>query len=123
MKEQETLSKKSMKKAHTPICIARKTKLSPTVNGIAGKIQLLFRRAKIVRSYEVEVTVDFLRDPKTFLALLESAYSVKKVSATFGGPNPFDADGFFQRPLLVYLQNAMEEKEGRSSREMIEMPL
>jgi hypothetical protein len=49
-------------------------------------------------------------DPEDFLASLNDAYAVSKFSATFRGPNPFDADEHFQKPLSVYLSSANGEK-------------
>ncbi len=92
------------------LAIARKSRLSLTVNGISRKIEKLFSITDVVKNYEVEVSIDYLRDPETFLSLLISAYAIKRFSATFGGPNPFDADEFFQKPLSVYLQNANGKK-------------
>jgi hypothetical protein len=80
------------------------------VNGIAGKLQVLLSKAKIVTDYTVSVEIDFLRDPDTFIKILAQAYSIKKFTATFGGPNPFDADELFQKPLSVYLQKANGKK-------------
>ena len=37
-------------------------------------------------------------DPENFLKALDSAYQVSSFTATFSGPNPFDADAYFQRP-------------------------
>ena len=92
------------------IAIAKKTKLAPTVNGIARKIEKLFQNTQIVKDYEIDVKIDFLRDPESFIKHLESAYSINKFSATFTGPNPIDADELFQRPMSVYLQQANGEK-------------
>jgi hypothetical protein len=85
------------------LAIARKSRLSPTVRGIARKIEKLLTLTSVVKNYEIEVAIDYLRDPQTFLALLESAYTITRFTATFGGPNPFDADEYFQKPLSIYL--------------------
>jgi len=42
--------------------------------------------------------------------LLASAYRVTRFAATFRGPNPFDADEYFQKPLSVYLLATDGEK-------------
>ena len=94
------------------IAIAKKTKLSPKVKGIARKIETLFENAKIIRDHDVEVAIDFIRDPESFVSHLQSAYAIKRYTASFGGPNPFDADEFFQKPMSVYLQKA-DGKRGK----------
>jgi hypothetical protein len=88
------------------VAIARKTRLAPSAKGIAAKLEMLLSNAKIVKQYAVAVDVDFLRDPDSFIRMIQKAYAIKKFTATFGGPNPFDADAYFQRPLSVYLQRA-----------------
>jgi hypothetical protein len=88
------------------IGIARKSSLAPTVKGIAARIRQLLSRAQIVTSTETSVEIDPIPDPEGFLLALESAYRVFRFAATFGGPNPFDADEYFQKPLSVYLRSA-----------------
>ncbi len=92
------------------LAIARKTRLAPTVNGIARKIEKLFSQTTVLKDFDIEVAIDYLRDPETFISLLNSAYAIKRFTATFGGPNPFDADEYFQKPLSVYLQEANGKK-------------
>ena len=92
------------------LAIARKSRLAPTVNGIARKIEKLLAQAEVLKDYEIEIAIDYLRDPETFLSLLESSFAIKRFTATFGGPNPFDADEYFQKPLSVYLQKANGRK-------------
>jgi hypothetical protein len=98
------------------IAIAKKTKLAPTANGIARKIEKLFQNTQIVRENEVDVKIDFLRDPESFIKHLESAYAITRFAAMFTGPNPIDADELFQKPMSVYLQQA----NGESGRTIIQ---
>ncbi|GJQ60949.1 MAG: hypothetical protein SCALA702_00020 [Melioribacteraceae bacterium] len=88
------------------LCIARKTKLAPTINGIARKIEVLFSNTVIVKEYSVDVKIDYIRDPKSFISHIKMAYAIKKFTATFTGPNPIDADEIFQKPMSVYLNKA-----------------
>lgn len=92
------------------IGIARKASLAPTVRGIASRIQQLLSRTKTVVGTKTEVEVAPIPDPEDFLRALESAYRVFRFAATFGGPNPFDADEHFQKPLSVYLSSANGKK-------------
>jgi hypothetical protein len=59
------------------------------------------------------VEVDSVKDPTSLINKLKNAYVIKKFTVTFGGPNPFDADEHFHRPMSVYLQQA-GGKEGRT---------
>lgn len=90
--------------------IARKTSLAPTVKGIAARLQQLLTESAVIRETLTKVEIDPIPDPEGFLSALESAYRVSRFSATFRGPNPFDADEYFQKPLSVYLAAANATK-------------
>lgn len=86
------------------LAIAKKTKVAPDVKSIARKIQKLFSNTALVKEYQIEVRVDFIPDPETFLEKIRSAYAIKKFKASFTGPNPCDADELFQKPMSYYCQ-------------------
>jgi hypothetical protein len=67
----------------------------------------------VVRERQLSVEILPIPDPEGFIRALETALRVTRFSATFHGPNPFDADEHFQRPLSVYLQ-ATRGKRGRT---------
>lgn len=90
--------------------IARKSALAPTTKGVAHRIEELLGQTKIVFSNDVTVEVAPIPDPEGFLRAIKYAYKVYKFSATFKGPNPFDADEYFQKPLSVYLNAAGGDK-------------
>jgi hypothetical protein len=80
------------------IGIARKAALAPDADGIAARVRQILSKALIVRRNNISVEVVPIPDPEDFLKALDSAYQVTSFTATFGGPNPFDADAYFQRP-------------------------
>ncbi len=84
--------------------IAKKSKVAPNVAAIARKIEKIFTNCKAVKEYGFEVKVRFIPDPESFLQKIKSAYAIKRFKASFTGPNPFDADELFQKPLSVYCQ-------------------
>lgn len=86
--------------------IAAKPRLAPTPKGIAAKIQSLLSQTEVVVQNEISVELSPIPDPEGFLSALSSAYRIARFKATFRGPNPFDADEHFQRPLSVYLAAA-----------------
>jgi hypothetical protein len=92
------------------IGIALKVSLAPTVKGIANRIKELLATSLTVRATLTSVEIAPIPDPEGFLRALDSAYRVYRFAATFHGPNPFDADEFFQKPLSVYLAAANGEK-------------
>lgn len=90
--------------------IAKNTNLAPTAKGIASRLQHLFEQASVIVENEVTVEISPIPDPEGFLKAIASAYRVSRFTAHFSGPNPFDADKFFQKPLSVYLSAANGEK-------------
>jgi len=88
------------------IGIARKQSLSQTAEGIARQIEKLLALTTVVAENSISVEISPIPDPEGFIRTLKSAYRVYKFSATFRGPNPFDADEHFQKPLSVYLASA-----------------
>jgi len=92
------------------LAISKKTKLSPTTQGLANKLKALLESTKAVSELGTKCLIDPIVDPNTFIEILRTAYAVKRFEATFVGPNPFDADEFFQKPMSVYLREAKGEK-------------
>lgn len=92
------------------IGIAKKASLAHTVKGIAVRIEQLLGGSRVISERDVSVEIVPIPDPEDFLLLLHSAYCVTRFSATFRGPNPFDADEYFQKPMAVYVSAANGEK-------------
>ena len=92
------------------IGIAKKPTLTQTAKGVASRVQELLSIAEIIKRNGITVEIVPIPDPEGFLKLILSAYRVFRFSATFRGPNPFDADEYFQKPLAVYLSAAGGEK-------------
>lgn len=96
------------------IGIAKKLNLSATSKGIAARLEQLLSLARIVRNNDVLVEIRPIPDPEGFLKAIDRAFRVFSFSATFRGPNPFDADEHFQKPLSVYL-SAADGTRGRTT--------
>jgi hypothetical protein len=86
--------------------IKRNHHLAPNESIIAKKIKQLLLSTVAVRNAMMYVEVDNIKDPISFINKLKNAYIIKKFTVTFGGPNPFDADEHFHKPMSVYLQEA-----------------
>jgi hypothetical protein len=95
------------------IGIAKKPSLSPTIEGIARRIEEVLSRNTQVVENEIRVEVSAIPDPESFLREIEQAYCVLQFAATFHQPNPFDADEYFQKPLSAYL-SAADGESGRT---------
>jgi hypothetical protein len=92
------------------LAIARKSRLAPTPYGIAKKVEKMLELTQLIQSSGIVVDIDIIRDPKDFLTKIRRAYAIKKYAASFGGPNPFDADEYFQKPMSIYLKEANGKK-------------
>jgi len=88
------------------LAISKKPLLAPTTKGLASALERLLQSTKIVFENEIDVEISIIPDPTNFLEHVYAAFAVKKFSATFTGPNPFDADEYFQKPLSVYAKAA-----------------
>jgi len=91
------------------IGIARRASLATTAKGIATSIEKLLSMSRVITENDISVEIAPIPDPEGFLLALASAYRVTRFAATFRGPNPFDADEHFQKPLSVYLSAANGE--------------
>jgi len=80
-------------------CIAKKTRLAPTANGIARQFSRLLNGSAVTEDLHAEFETDPLYDPQDLVAYLGRASAVQKFWVTFKRPNPFDADRDFQRPM------------------------
>lgn len=94
--------------------IAKKPNLSKTTKGVAARLEQLLSLSDVVKRNEVVVEIRPIPDPDGFLRSIETAFKVFRFSATFRGPNPFDADEHFQKPLSVYL-SAAEGTKGKTT--------
>lgn len=90
--------------------IAKKPTLAQTTKGVAVQLERLLSQSKVVVQHQISVEIRPIRDPEGFVRALTNAYKVRRFSATFRGPNPFDADEYFQKPLAIYCLRANAEK-------------
>ena len=91
--------------------IGKRTKVAQNVKAIAKKIKKLFEKTDVVMQNHIDVRIDIIPDPETFLEKINSAYAIKRFKAHFTGPNPIDADELFQKPLSYYCQQ-LDAQEG-----------
>jgi len=94
--------------------IKRNYQLSPTESSVANRIEELFAATHSVINTFYYVEVDSVKDPISFINKLRTAYAIKRFTVTFGGPNPFDADEHFHKPMSIYLQSA-HGKDGKTT--------
>jgi len=90
--------------------IAKKPNLSQTTKGIAGRVAELLTGTEVVVANAITVDIRPIPDPEGFIKALDTAFRVYSFAASFRGPNPFDSDEHFQKPLSVYLSAANGNK-------------
>ncbi len=86
------------------LAIEPKSKLAPTVKGIARNIEKLLNRHHIVKDSGYRIEISEIWDPEDFLKHIRQAYAVVEFTVHFGKPNPFDVEADFHRPMEKYLQ-------------------
>lgn len=90
--------------------IAENRRLTRSSSGIASRIRRLLQGTEIVRANDIDVIVSPISDPEGFLKAIDRAVNVLRFTAYFTGPNPTDADEYFQKPLSAYCKLANAEK-------------
>lgn len=93
--------------------IAKKPALANTTTAIARRVKELLAFTHEVTENHLIVEVDPIPDPSAFLREIREAFRIARFTASFHGPNPFDADLQFQRPMSVYLA-AAEGAKGKT---------
>jgi hypothetical protein len=92
------------------LVISKNNILSQKTEMIAETIEKLLSLNSEIFKNEIRVEIVPIPDPEGFIRQLSNAFLVTRFTASFGGPNPFDADEFFQRPMSVYLNSARGEE-------------
>jgi hypothetical protein len=95
------------------IAVAKKSKLGPNAESIARRVADLLREAEATARNGVDVSVDPISDPYDFVESLKGAYAIRSFEATFGRPNPFDADELFLQCSEGLLE-AADAKKGKT---------
>jgi len=84
--------------------IEPKSKLSPTVKGIARNLEKLLNSQTVTKNNGVEIEISEIWDPEGFLRQVRQAYAVVGFTVNFGKPNPFDVEKDFHKPMEKYLE-------------------
>jgi hypothetical protein len=93
------------------ICaIAKKTRLSLRILGIANQLVKLFNESERGRYFQVRFEIDEITDPEDFIAYLHKALAISKFWITFSKPNPFDVNKDFIEPMGRLLRESDGER-------------
>jgi hypothetical protein len=93
------------------VAIAKKTKLSPNVVHIANRLRRLLAYSSKGRDFRARFEISPINDPQSFIAMLQSAFSVTRFSYEFSRKNIFDIDKDFIDPLERTIE-AVDGKKG-----------
>lgn len=83
--------------------IPRNSDLAKDEYSIAEKIQKLLENTNSVSNAFKYMEITKVKNPETFISRLRSAYCIRRFEVHFSGPNPFDADEHFHKPMSAYL--------------------
>lgn len=93
----------------TEVCaIAKKANLAPNPLRLGDKLASVLNASSIAQQYGAVFDVAPLSDPEAFIEILRNAYAIRKFTATFGRPNPWDAEEEFHKPM----QRLVEATDG-----------
>lgn len=84
------------------LAISTRPILAATTGSIARRLRDLLSHSEIATRNDIRVEIDPIRDPRDFLTRLDNAFRITEYRASFTGPNPIDADEYFQRPISVF---------------------
>lgn len=92
--------------------IAKKTRLSPTIKGIANQFARLLQESRRATDFQITFEISELADPEDFISHLRTAYAISKFTVWFSQPNPFDVNEDFIGPAqrLVRESNSHQGK-------------
>lgn len=89
------------------LCVlAKKNSLNPTTLGIARQFAKLLREARKNDGRIESIEIDPVKNPDSFLEMIDAAYSVTKLTFSVSRPNHFNVDEDFIKPLERLLQEA-----------------
>lgn len=91
--------------------ISRNSSLAKDEYTISDKLQKLLENTNAVKNAFKYIEITKVKNPETFISRLRSAYCINRFEVHFSGPNPFDADEYFHKPMSAYL-NATGGKRG-----------
>ncbi len=90
--------------------IAAKSKLAPTVMGIAEKLNRLLNEGDPAPEYPIEFEIGDLKNPRGLIESLERAYQIESFWLTVTRPNLFDTEKDFIEPTEHTVEAIRAEK-------------
>lgn len=92
------------------VAIEEKSKVNSKVDATAKRLHDLLNQSDAVSNRMIKCRVQELRDPDDFIKKIKESTRVLSLRSTFTGPNPVDADDYFQKPLEVYADKSKADR-------------
>lgn len=92
------------------VAIEDKSKVNSKIEATARRLNDLLDESNAVKNRMIKCQVDEIRDPENFITKIKESIRVLSLKSTFTGPNPTDADEYFQRPLEVYADKSKADR-------------
>nr|WP_128081148.1 hypothetical protein [Acetobacter persici] len=92
------------------VAIAGKYSLGKDTKEISKKLEKTLSLSYSIVRNGIKIEILPIPNPETFIKEIQSAYRIFSLTASFGLPNPFDADRHFQQPLAQLLAEAHGQK-------------
>lgn len=96
------------------LAIGSKPRLAPHIKTIAKQLEKLLNKQSRLQYHDIKADISPINDPRDFLTHLREAAVVRKFTADFTLPNPFDAEEDFEVPFQNFIK-ASEGNEGKAS--------
>lgn len=94
------------------LAIEDKSKVNSNVDATADRVKKLIISTNALKTRKVKCDVEEIRDPDGFIKQVLDCDNVLGFTSYFTGPNPIDADKYFQKPLEVYA-DLMKASQGK----------
>lgn len=96
------------------LAVGSKPRLAPHTKSIARQLEKLLNQQEKIQSSNMSADIAPLNDPRDFLEHLNEAAVVRRFTAVFTLPNPFDSEEDFEKPFQRFL-NASEGNNGKAT--------
>ncbi|WP_143296306.1 hypothetical protein [Acetobacter okinawensis] len=92
------------------VAIANKYTLAKDTKEISKKMEKVLSRSYSIIRNKIKIEILPIPNPDSFVKEIQEAHRIFSLTASFGRPNPFDADAYFQQPLARLLAEAHGQK-------------
>ncbi|EPY01171.1 hypothetical protein [Magnetospirillum fulvum] len=100
----ETVSTHIILDVNLEVCaIFLKPELSQSVGGLANRLKALVQNSKAVSERQIDVEIDPIKNPESFIKMLREAYRIESFRFTVTRPNIIDTESLFVKPTQDFI--------------------